>query len=284
MPDDDARWPDRDEIVRRLRAAGCVFADDEADQLVATFPVAAQRESAVSRREGGALLEHVLGHAVFDGLRVAVEAGVFVPRRRAQPLVGMVVDAFPVAAGSGCVVDLGCGTGAIAAALAVRLPTATVLATELDPVAAACARRNAATYGFSVHRGDWFDPLPLTYQRRIDVAVGYLPHVPTGLLARLDPDFRRAEPLATVHGGSDGLDPLRAVMRQATRWLRAGGALVTMVAAQQAPALTELTAGLGWSVQSRPIDDDLFVVLRPPCTTGHSFRKAPCESDTAPVL
>jgi release factor glutamine methyltransferase len=271
MPAHDDARPGRDEIVQRLRTAGCVFAEDEAEQVLATFADSAARERAVVRREGGAPLEHVLGHAVFDGLRVTVEAGVFVPRRRAEPLVDLALGALGSPAESACIVDLGCGSGAISAALAVRLPAASVLATDSDAAATACARRNGEEYGFAVHRGDWFDGLPVRYRGQVDVAVAYLPHVPTGLLDRLDPDFRRAEPVAAVHGGVDGLDPLRAVLDQAPPWLREGGALVTMTASQQAPAVSALAAERGWTLHPHPLDDDLFLVLRRP--TGHSFRK-----------
>ena len=261
MPDDDREPLGRDELVLRLRAAGCVFAEDEAEQLWVTFPAAPARERALRLRERGAPLEHVLGHAVFDGRRVVVAPGVFVPRRRAEPLVPLAVAAARAVDAPACLVDLGCGSGAIAAALAARVPDATVLATEIDPAAADCARRNGETYGFAVHLGDWFDALPAAYRGRVDVAVAYLPHVPTGHLGQLSTDFRAAEPLSTVHGGADGLDPLRAVLGQAPRWLRDGGVLVTMAAPHQAAGVEALAAAGGWALAATAADDDAFFVL-----------------------
>jgi release factor glutamine methyltransferase len=262
VPDEDRGQPGRDELVLRLRAAGCVFAEDEAEQLWATFPAAQAREQALRQREQGAPLEHVLGHAVFDGRRVSVAPGVFVPRRRAEPLVPLAAAAARAVEAPACLVDLGCGSGAIAAALAVRVPGATVLATEIDPGAAACARRNAATYGFAVHRGDWFDALPAAHRGRVAVVVAYLPHVPTEHLGQLSADFRAAEPLASVHGGADGLDPLRAVLEQAPRWLRDDGVLVTMAAPHQAAGVEALAAAGGWALTAKAADDDAFFVLR----------------------
>ena len=268
-PDGDAR-PGRAEMVRRLRAAGCVFAEEEAALLLERFPAAAEREPAVRRREQGMPLEHVLGSAEFDGVRVAVDPGVFVPRRRAEPLAGLAADALHAAAGPGCAVDLGCGSGAIAAAVAARAPGATVLAVDADPQAAACARRNAAGHGFSVYEGNWFEGLPGTCRGRVDVAVAYLPHVPTAYLDRIAADYRRAEPPATVHGGADGLDPMRAVLAQAPAWLRASGVVVTMSAAQQEAGVRALAAEGGWRVESSRHDDDVFYLLRrPPLSQGH---------------
>jgi release factor glutamine methyltransferase len=120
-----------------------------------------------------------------------------------------------------------------------------------------------------VHDGDWFEGLPETYRGRVDLAVAYLPHVPTAYLGRLSPDYRRAEPLAAVHGGGDGLDPLRAVLDQAPRWLRPGGVLVTMSAVDQEPGVRALAAASGWQVESPDRDDDGFYLLRrPPLSQG----------------
>src|SRR5215217_7666813 len=75
-------------VVARLRAAGCVFAEDEARLILATARTAAETDAMVDRRAAGLPLEHVLGWAEFRGLRISVDAGVFVPRRRTELLVG----------------------------------------------------------------------------------------------------------------------------------------------------------------------------------------------------
>ena len=266
MADDQAR-PTLPQLVARLRAAGCVFAEQEAAQLRARFPDGSARENAVRRREQGTPLEHVLGYAVFAGIRVAVDPGVFIPRRRAEPLVELCVSAArPLP--SARVVDLGCGSGAIAAAVSARLPQGVVLAVDDDPVAVACARRNAVEHGFEVYAGDWFDGLPVTYQGRVDVAVAYLPHVPLAFLGGLASDYRAAEPLATVYGGADGLDPLRTVLTRAPRWLGADGVVVTMSAPAQEGDVRAVAAERGWRVRTWEDDDDAeddtFYVLSPP--------------------
>src|SRR6202040_874369 len=74
-------------IVTRLRAAGCVFAEDEAQLLISAARTPADLATMVDRRAAGLPLEHVLGWAKFCGLRIAVDPGVFVPRRRTEFLV-----------------------------------------------------------------------------------------------------------------------------------------------------------------------------------------------------
>jgi release factor glutamine methyltransferase len=74
----------RSGIVTRLRSAGCVFAEDEARLLLSAARTLADLDAMVDRRAGGLPLEHVLGWAEFCGLRIAVDAGFFVPRRRTE--------------------------------------------------------------------------------------------------------------------------------------------------------------------------------------------------------
>nr|WP_245717275.1 methyltransferase [Nocardia jejuensis] len=80
-------FPDSDTLVTRLRAAGCVFAEEEAELLLAATSDPEQLESLVARRIAGFPLEHLLGWAEFRGLRVAVAPNVFVPRQRTGFLV-----------------------------------------------------------------------------------------------------------------------------------------------------------------------------------------------------
>ena len=104
----------RAEIVTRLRAAGCVFAEDEAELLISAARTPRELQEMVGRRVAGLPIEQVVGWAEFRGLRIAVEPGVFVPRRRTEFLVEQ---AAALARPGDVIVDLCCGAGAIAAAL-----------------------------------------------------------------------------------------------------------------------------------------------------------------------
>lgn len=247
--------PEAAELTTRLRRSGCVAAEREAAALLRWFSEPVRLEAAVRRREAGEPLEHVLGVAELAGVRVAIAAPVFVPRRRTEWLVGRAVELVRQrhlrARAGPPVLDLGCGSGAIAAVLASRLPEAEVLAADIDPDAVACASANGASFGFAAFRSDWLRDLPDRLRRGLGLVVAYLPHVPTDDLPLLPTDFRRAERMLAVHGGPDGLDPLRVVLDQIGEWLAADGVMLTLLAERQLPAAADLAVSGGWSVATR---------------------------------
>src|SRR5487761_1274518 len=235
-------------VVARLRAAGCVFAEAEARLLAAAARSPAELDALVERRAGGLPLELVVGWAEFGGLRIFVDPGVFVPRRRSEFLVETAVSLTrqpgPV------IVDLCCGTGALGLAVAAALggvgPGGTQLhAADTDPAAVAGARRTAEPAGGRVYQGDLFGPLSRALRRRVAAAICNAPYVPSHEVAFLPPEARDYEPRGALDGGPDGLAGLRraaavappgaldgapdglAVLRRAPaaapRWLAPGG-------------------------------------------------------------
>jgi release factor glutamine methyltransferase len=239
-------------LVRRLRAAGCVYAEREAELIEATFPTADARESATARRERGDPLEHILGAAEFGGVSVTIGAGCFVPRARAVALVEAAEQL--VTQSDAVALDLGCGCGPIASALAHRRPGWRVLATDVDETVLVWARRNAQTFGFSVSCGSWFTGLPAALRGGLDVVVAHLPYVPTAEISLLPRDFRDHEPRRSVDGGQDGLDPLREVAPEAGGWLAPDGVLLTQVTHAQHPVAVAIAerAGLSAGVVEAP--------------------------------
>src|SRR5688500_4899029 len=153
-------------VVARLRAAGCVFAEDEARLLIEAAATPTALATLVDRRVAGFPLEHVLGWVEFCGLRIAVDPGVFVPRRRSEVLVR---EASSRARPGAVVVDLCCGSGALGVALGSVVPGIELHAADLDPAAVACAERNVGSVGGRVHAGDLFDALPPGLRGRVDV-------------------------------------------------------------------------------------------------------------------
>lgn len=218
------------QLVARLRAAGSVFAEDEADVLLGSATSPAHLEELVARRVGGEPLEVVVGWAEFCGLRVEVDPGVFVPRARTAVLVEH--GAGLVAAGA-LVVDLCCGTGAVGVTLLQRVPGLVLHAADIDPAAVRCARRNVEPVGGHVHEGDLFDALPAELRGHVDLLVVNAPYVPTDAIASMPPEARDHEPRVALDGGADGVDVHRRVAEGARGWLRPGGHLIVETSRRQ---------------------------------------------------
>ncbi len=244
---------DESAVVARLRAAGCVFAEDEARLLTDAAATPAELAALVDRRVAGFPLEHVLGWAMFCGLRIAVDPGVFVPRRRTEVLVR---EAASLARPGAVVVDLCCGSGALGVALAAVVTAVELHAADVDPAAVACARRNVGAVGGSVHAGDLFDALPSGLRGRVDLLLANVPYVPSGGIASMPREAREHEPRGALDGGRDGLDVARRVVAAAPAWLSARGSLLFEVGESQAPAAVDAVAGAGLRPRVAT-DDDL---------------------------
>jgi release factor glutamine methyltransferase len=241
----------RSSIISRLRAAGCVFAEDEARLLMSAARTPADLTAMVDRRAAGLPLEHVIGWAEFCGLRIAVDPGVFIPRPRTEFLVRQAELLAGQAAGPGenrdrvVVLDLCCGSGALGLALATVLAGAELHAADVDPAAVRCARRNTAAVGGQVYQGDLYQPLPATLRGRVGILVANVPYVPTGEVGLLPPEARIHEPRAALDGGPDGLDVLRRVVAGAPGWLASDGWLLIETSENQAPLAAEAFSRAG---------------------------------------
>ncbi|MEW1926306.1 putative protein N(5)-glutamine methyltransferase [Streptomyces sp. NPDC088360] len=244
-------------IVTRLRAAGCVFAEDEAQLLADTARGPAELAAMVERRVSGRPLEHVLGWAEFRGLRIAVDAGVFVPRRRTEFLVQQ---AAALAGPGAVVVDLCCGSGALGAALGAAVAGIELHAADIDPAAVRCARRNLADAGGRVYEGDLYEPLPGALQGRVDVLLANVPYVPTEEVGLLPPEARIHEARVALDGGADGLDVLRRVTADAARWLAPGGRLLFETSERQVPYALDAVADGGLVARSVS-DEEMYATV-----------------------
>lgn len=261
-------------LVARLRAAGCVFAEDEARILSGAAADPDSLADLVRRRVGGEPLEHIVGWVEFCGLRVGVGPGVFVPRQRTTLVVDEAAHAItamrrasptPVTA-----VDLCCGAGAVSMALAARFsagPTRlAVHAADIDPRAVACAAANLAGIGH-VHQGDLFDAVPDHLRGHVDVLTANAPYVPTSAIAWMPPEARAHEPRVALDGGPDGLDVQRRVIAVAPEWISDRGVVLVETSRAQAAAGVAAFAAVGLTavvISSDDVDGTVLVARRPP--------------------
>ncbi|MBF6440336.1 putative protein N(5)-glutamine methyltransferase [Nocardia cyriacigeorgica] len=237
-----------DAVVGRLRAAGCVFAEDEARLLLDATSSADELDRLVDQRASGVPLEHLLGWVEFRGIRVGIRAGVFVPRQRTAFLVD---EAAARARAEGrtelVVVDLCCGSGALGLALVTELAEMRIEldAADIDPVAVACARENLAPIGGRAHEGDLFAALPPALRGHIDILLCNTPYVPSDEIAHMPPEARDHEPATALDGGQDGLDIFRRVAAEASEWLAPGGHLLVEISEEQRSTATAIATDAG---------------------------------------
>jgi release factor glutamine methyltransferase len=232
---------DRARVIRALAAAGCVAPEEEADELLrAAGEDGGSIGELVARRRRGEPLEWIVGSVVFCGIRILVDRGVYVPRTQTQALARRAASLLPA---TGTAVDLCTGSGAVAAVLRSARPGATVLATDRDQAAVACARSN----GVTALVGDLDEPLPPSLEGRVDVMTAVAPYVPTEELHLLPRDVVAHEPRHALDGGPRGMMLLERIAERSVRWLRPGGHVLLELGGDQARALGATMTRLGLS-------------------------------------
>jgi release factor glutamine methyltransferase len=238
--------------VARLTRAGIATARQDAELLLARVlattrlalhlaPDQAMEPDAVAtfaallqRRAGHEPLQYLLGVEDFAGVRVAVGPGAFIPRPETELLVERAVACCADAAGPMTVVDVCTGSGAIACAVAARVPGARVWAIELDPVAAGWARANVARLELAdrvrVLDGDLFAPLPgADMAGSADLVLANPPYIAGPAMAELPVEVRDWEPARALDGGADGLTVVERILDDAPAVLRRGGRVLVEI-------------------------------------------------------
>jgi release factor glutamine methyltransferase len=241
---------DRGAIESRLRVAGCVAADAEAEEIyqVARSDEARLREI-VDRRCSGEPLAWLLGSVRFCEESMRIDPGVYVPRWQSEPLALMAVARLPE---SGAAVDLCTGAGALAVVMARRRPNARVVATEVDPLAVECAVRN----GVEVFLGDMTSNVPRELFGFVDVVTGVVPYVPTDELSQLPRDVLEWEPIWSLDGGENGTRLLIQAIVESAALLREGGSLLLELGGDQARFLSPVLEELGYGQVEVLVDED----------------------------
>ncbi|MGD9752360.1 MAG: class I SAM-dependent methyltransferase [Acidimicrobiia bacterium] len=237
-------------VAARLAAAGFVAAERDADELLAASAGDPDRlASMLARRLHGEPLAWIVGATTFCGLRLEVHTGVYVPRPQSEALAEAAAAHLPAC---GVAVDVCTGCGALAAVLQGRRPLATVVATDRSVEAVANARAN----GVDARQADLLRGLSGALAGRVDVLVGVVPYVPTGMLGLLHRDALAFEPLDAYDGGPDGTGLLRRVLHDARALLRPGGLLLLELGGDQLDALLPLLGPLGYRAEAPLLDDE----------------------------
>ncbi|MFJ3956045.1 hypothetical protein [Arthrobacter sp. NPDC090010] len=211
-------------LVRRLRAAGCVFAEEEAAILQDATDDVGELDALCTRRERGEPLEHLVGWVGFGGLRLAVGPGAFIPRQRSLFLAALAAEAAARRADP-LLCEAFCGVAPLAAWIRHRMPGVRLLASDLDEISLGYARRNLGEEARIVH-GSGLAALPREYEQQIDVLAAVPPYVPESEAEFMPHESRDHEPGGAVFAGVDGLDFIRQTLDEALRWLAPAGVML----------------------------------------------------------
>jgi release factor glutamine methyltransferase len=194
-------------------------------------------------------LQYVVGEAEFMGLAFAVDSRCLIPRPETELLVDAVQKRLRSAAGPVAILELGCGSGAIAVALAVQLPQAEVWTTDASPgaaaIAAANARRHQVASRVHVLVMDRFEALQSDLAGAMSCVVSNPPYVTEVEMATLPPVVVKHEPHVALHGGADGLDFHRYLCSRGLQFLAPRGILATEIGASQGDAVQALWRDAG---------------------------------------
>lgn len=203
-------------------------------------------DALVARRVAREPMAYIRGTQAFYGREFLVGPGVLIPR----PETELVVDEARAAARgrrTPRLADIGTGSGCLAVTLALEVPSATIVATDISAGALTIARGNAAAHGVAAHITFLETPYLTGIAGSFDVIVSNPPYVREVDAAGLPPEVRDHEPGEALFGGADGLRDIRAVAQAATAALTPGGVLVMEIGMGQAAAVAEIltAAGLG---------------------------------------
>lgn len=195
----------------------------------------------VRERLKGSPIQYVTGTAAFRNLELCVGSGVLIPRPETEIVVEVALDL--LAAQDGRILDLGCGSGAIAIAICSERPTVRAIASDIDRIALSIVSENAQRHGVTdrvaLVCGDLLEPFA-GESAQLDAIISNPPYIATAEIQQLQPEVRDHEPHHALDGGADGLEFYRRIADSATDLLVQGGAVVLEVGDGQVPAVTGL--------------------------------------------
>jgi len=202
----------------------------------------------IRRRLSGEAVAYITGVKEFWGMQFRITPAVLAPRPETEEIIEEARELYRSRQEERLrFVDLGSGSGCLAAALCVEFPMAVGVAIDISEDALEVARHNLDTLGFSdrvdLRAGDMFAALDDSGEK-YDMIVGNPPYVPTGQIETLAPEVRNETRIA-LDGGLDGLDLVRRIVGEASRHIKPGGWLLLEIGAGQDDEVVDIQTGDG---------------------------------------
>ena len=202
----------------------------------------------IDRRAAGEPLQYIVGSQEFMGLPFEVNESVLIPRQDTESLVELALEKAKEKKRSLSILDMCCGSGAIAVSMAHFLPKAKVTACDISEAALKVAKKNANKNGVGgrveFRQSDLFQikkrKKVVQMKDSFDMILSNPPYIPTDVIGTLQREIREHEPMTALDGGDDGLDFYRRIASEAAANLKKDGLLLLEIGSDQARAVTEL--------------------------------------------
>jgi release factor glutamine methyltransferase len=191
-------------------------------------------------------VQYLVGETPWRNFELKVAPGVLIPRPETELLIDLAKTYARPELQTGHWVDLGTGSGAIAIGLALTFPKATIHAVDWSLEALAIAKTNAENLNVHIHfyQGSWFEPLA-HLKGQLSGMVSNPPYIPTQTVQELQPEVTFHEPHLALDGGTDGLNCIRQLVKEAPNYLKSGGIWMIEMMSGQATAVIELLEAQG---------------------------------------
>jgi release factor glutamine methyltransferase len=203
-----------------------------------------QFERLIQRRVEREPTAYIIGQRDFFGLTFEVTPAVLIPRPETELLVEQALQRLgevkQMPSTRLRIVDVGTGSGCIAVTLAVRLPWANLLATDLSATALLVARRNAQRHQVADRIQFIHTDLLAGITGPVDLIVSNPPYIAQNELPELAPEINRFEPLSALTDGGNGLAVIERLLAASAGRLQAGGTILVEIGADQGPAILAL--------------------------------------------
>lgn len=197
--------------------------------------------SLINERKNGKPIAYITNHQEFMGIDFYVNEHVLIPRPDTEILVESILKTLNKESPLN-ILDLGCGSGAIAVSLAYYLPKAFIYGVDIEPDALLISEKNAKRQGLDYRMkfisGNLFEPL--SHNIKFDVIVSNPPYIPTQEIEKLQVEVSNYEPRAALDGGIDGLDFYRKIISEAPKYIKDGGYLFLEIGYDQASDISDL--------------------------------------------
>ncbi len=192
-------------------------------------------------------VQYILGEAEFYGRKFRVDRSVLIPRPETEILVKNVIDQFRVANKTSRLLDIGTGSGCIAITLALEVPRAEVVATDISVAALEIAQQNADRLNARVqlHSHNILQD-SLSFEP-FDVVVSNPPYIlecEKAIMARNVTEYE--PPQALFVPDTDPLVFHKAIAEKSIRALKSGGILITEINEQLGPETAVLFQSIGF--------------------------------------